>query len=365
MLNSIFKKAASPIAQIMKNEADNFSFLKEGDMVEAKLLEKTPRAAYFDLGKYGTGVIYGAEMANARGLVKELQPGSAISVKVIVPDGDDGLVELSVSGAYKQKNWQEIKDLKEGDQTITVKISTANSGGLVADLNGIKAFIPVSQLSTEHYPRVDDADKMKILSELKNLVGEELTVKILDFNPRANKLILSEKEASGENIKDLISQYKVGMDVDGIVSGVADFGAFIKFADNPAVEGLVHISELDHRIIDSPKEVVKVDEPVRVRIIDIKDGQIALSLKALKENPWDKAADFYKDGDEVEGTVYKYCPFGAYINIPHGLQGLIHVSEFAGSLDDLKKSLPIKETKKFVISSIKIPERRIVLQLKK
>lgn len=363
MLN--FKKLVSPVAQLLKSDPDAFSFLKEGDVVEAKLLQKANRAAYFDLGKYGTGIVFGIELASSKNILKDLETGAAISAKVSSVDGEGGLIELSLSGAYKQKNWQEIRDLRDSGEPIGVKISAANSGGLVADLNGIKAFLPVSQLATEHYPRVDDADKSKILTELRKLVGEEIMVKILDFNPRNNKLIISEREAGEKNMKDIVGQYKVGDEIDGIVSGVADFGAFIKFVDNPAVEGLVHISELDHRIIDSPKEVIKVDEAVRVKIIEIKDGQVSLSLKALKENPWDKAEEFFKEGDEVKGEVYKYSPFGAYINLPHNLQGMIHVSEFEGVLEDLKKTLEIGSTHKFVVSSMKSGEKRIVLQLKK
>ncbi len=364
MLNTN-KKTVSPVAQLLKSDPDAFSFIKEGDVIEAKLLKKTPRAAYFDLGRFGTGLVFGIELVSSKSILKEMKPGDPVSAKISNLDGEGGHVELSLSGAYKQKNWQDIKDIKETDEPISIKISGANSGGLVADINGIKAFLPVSQLSTEHYPRVDDADKSKILAELKKLVGQEISVKILDFNPRNNKLIISEREAAEKNVKDLVSQYKAGDEIDGIVSGVADFGAFVKFTDNPAIEGLVHISELDHRIIDNPKEVVKVDEAVKVKIIDIKDGQIALSLKALKENPWDEADRFFKENDSVEGTVYKYSPFGAYINLSNNLQGMIHVSEFDGSLDELKKNLPLGSDHKFTVSSVKSAEKRIVLQIKK
>jgi ribosomal protein S1 len=357
-------KKLSPLGQLIKEEPGMLSFLKEGDLVDAVLLEKSPRAAYFDLGKCGTGIVYGAEMMNAKGIVKKMKPGEKINAKVADTRNDDGYIELSLAGAHKQQSWQDIKEIKEKDEAISVKILGANSGGLIAAVKEVKSFIPVSQLSNEHYPRVDNSDKGKILDELRKLVGEELKVKILDMNSRTGKLILSEKEALQENIKELISKYEVGSVIEGIISGTADFGAFIRFADNPAIEGLIHISELDHRLIDNPKEVVKIDEAVKAKITEIKDGQISLSLKALKENPWDKASDSFGEGQEVSGSVYKFVPFGAYINLDHDLQGMVHVTEFGGA-EEMKKQLEPGKEYKFVIDSIKPEEKRITLKLKK
>ncbi len=364
MLIANNKKTVSPLAQIIKTEPDLISFLKEGDLIDVKVLEKTPRAVYFDLGKFGTGIVYGAEFLNARNVIKDLNVGDAVVAKIIDLENENGYVELSLAGAHKQKNWQELKEAKENEEVLTVKIIGANSGGLVANVSEIKAFLPVSQLSNEHYPRVDDGDKNKILEELKKLVGQEIKVKIIDLNPRANKLIISEKGVTEENVKELLSQYKIGDVINGIVSGIADFGIFVRFVDQPAIEGMVHISELDHRLIDNPKEIVKVDEEIKAKIIEIKEGQVFLSVKALKPNPWDFAKEKFSEGQTVSGAVYKYNPFGAYINLEHDLQGLIHVAEF-GSLEEMKKNLEIGKQYQFVIESIKPEEKRIVLKLKK
>ncbi|MCX6702661.1 MAG: S1 RNA-binding domain-containing protein [Candidatus Wolfebacteria bacterium] len=358
------KKTISPMANLIKSETDLISFLKPGDLAEAKLLKRTGRKVYFDLGKFGTGIVYGIELQNAKSLIRNFEMGQAVSAKVVDLDGEEGLVELSLAGAHRQKNWQEIKDARDTNEAITLKITGANSGGLIADMSGMKAFLPVSQLASNHYPRVQDADKSKILEELKKLVGEELKVKILDFNPRLNKLIISEKEAIGQNMKELVAAYKVGDLVDVIVSGVADFGAFVRFTDNPAIEGLIHISELDHKLIENPKEIVKVDEAIKAKIIDIKDGQVSLSLKALKENPWDKAGEKFKEGEEVSGKLYKFNPFGAYISLDNDFHGLLHVSEF-GSIEEMKKQLEPDKKYQFTIESLRPEEKRIILKLKK
>lgn len=362
MILTALKKTNSAITQVMKDEPDLVSFLKEGDLIEAKLLKKLPKAVYFDLNKFGTAIVYGAELINARNLIKGLNVGDPVVAKIVSLENEDGFVELSLASAHKQKNWQKLKELKEKDEVMTVKISGANSGGLVATISDIKAFMPVSQLSNEHYPRVDNNDRGKIIEELRKFTGKELVVKIIDINPRANKLIISERGASEQDVKKLINQYKVGDVIDGIISGIADFGAFVRFADNPSIEGLIHISEIDHRLINNPKEIVKVDESVKAKIIEIKDAQVFLSLKSLKEDPWAGAAEKFKEGQAVSGVVYKYNPFGAYINLDHGLQGMIHVVEF-GSLDEMKKKLELGKEYNFVIDSVRPEDKRIGLKL--
>src|SRR6185437_9229356 len=158
----------------------------------------------------------------------------------------------------------------------------------------LKAFLPVSQLSLEHYPKVPDGDRTKIAEELKKFAGTEMNVKIIDANPRTNKVIVSEREVLSANVKELLTAYTVGQVVDCVVSGAADFGVFVRFTDNPQIEGMIHISELDYKLIDNPKELVKVNDPLKAKIIDIKEGRVFLSLKALKEDPWQKANDYFK-----------------------------------------------------------------------
>lgn len=363
MLNSL-KKTDSAVAQLMKNSPDLAAMVKEGDLVNAQLLRKTPRAVYFDLGKFGTGVVFGMELMNARDVLKNVKEGDAVAAKVVDPENDNGYVELSLAEAGKQKSWQSVKELYEKGEEFGVKVSGANSGGLIADVEGLKAFLPVSQLSNDHYPRVDDGDKAKILEELKKFVGQELKVKILDFNLRTDKLILSERETTVKNVKEKLDKYKSGDVIDGIISGVADFGAFIKFADDPEIEGLIHISELDHKLIENPKEIVKVNDQVKAKILEIKEGRVTLSLKALKADPWLQVESRYQAGKDVQGKVLRFNPFGAFISLDPEIQGLIHVSEF-GSVDEMKAKLKEGQSYEFHIDSVKPQEKRITLKLKK
>ncbi|MDP3901408.1 MAG: S1 RNA-binding domain-containing protein [bacterium] len=356
-------KRNSQLAQLLQNTPGLMPAIKIGDLISGTVIQKAAKSVYFDLGSFGTGIVYGAEFSAANDIIKTLKTSDRASVKIVDLDNDQGFIELSLAAAGQQKAWQDIKELKDGAASIKVKIEAANSGGLIAQVNDLQAFIPVSQLSTDHYPRVDDGDRSKILEELKKLVGEELEVKVIDVNPRAKKLILSEKEVASDNIKELVNKYKTGDIVDGIISGVADFGAFMRFADNPDIEGLIHISELEHKLIENPKEVVKVDDAVKAKIIEIKDGRVWLSLKALKSDPWETVEEKYKTGEEIIGKINRFNPFGAFVSLDPDIQGLIHVSEF-GSVEEMKNQIAEGNFYKFTIEAVKPQEKRIILKLK-
>ena len=338
------------------------TLLKEGDLIDVAFIERGGRAAYFEIPMIGTGVVYGMELTNAKSILKGLSTGETVTAKVLSPENEEGMVELSLTEAGKQKAWQEVRELKERGEPIKVKVTGANTGGLIADITGLQAFLPASQLSNEHYPQNPDGNRQKLLESLNEFVGTELMVKIINVNPRNNKLIVSEREVVTENVKELLTQYSAGQVISGIVSGVANFGAFIRFADNPEIEGLVHISELSHNIIDHPKEVVKVGDMIQAQIVEIKEGRVSLSLKALQPNPWEKAGERFKEGVKVMGVVHRLNPFGAFVKLDEDIMGLIHVSEF-GSVEELKKNLLPGESREFLIDSVKPDEKRIILKM--
>ncbi len=354
------------LAQILKNDTLGADCPREGSVVEVTLIKKMPRQAFFDLGRFGTGIVCGLEFQNAKEIIDRLKEGERLPAKVTNLEGEGGYAELSLSEADKQRLWQQVKELQEAGEIVKAKIVGANLGGLIATLGNLdlKAFLPASQLSNEHYPKVADSDQQKIAEELKKYIGEEFNVKIIDVNPRNNKLIISEREILNANVKELLGNYTLGQVIDGLVSGIADFGVFVRFVDNPQIEGLIHISELDYQLIDNPKEVVKMNESVKAKIIEIRDGRVFLSLKALKPNPWDTIGDRYAVGQEVVGKVHKFNPFGAIVALDGGIQGVIHVSEFGG-LEEMKKELVAGSQYQFIIDSIKPEEKRLTLKLKK
>jgi len=347
---------------VLKSKPSLMPILKEGDLVEVTLMENGNKAVFFDVPRVGTGVIYGFELINAKGILKRIKIGDSVTAKVVEPENENGYVELSLSEADKQKAWQEVRELKEKDEAIEVVVTGANNGGLIVDLEGLQAFLPASQLSNENYPKDADGDRANILVELEKFVGEKLSVKILSINPRTNKLIVSEREVIAEDVKELLTKYKEGDMVSGIVSGVANFGVFIRFADEPKIEGLVHISELSHNVIDHPKEIVSVGDMVKAAVVEIRDGRVSLSLKALLPNPWDKVNEKFKEDSTVEGVVYKLSPFGAFVKLDENITGLIHVSEF-GSVEELKAALEPGKSYPFLIESIRADEKRIILKL--
>lgn len=314
-------------------EAHSTDVPEVGDVVEGSVLHVGSSSALVDLGPLGTGVVLGKEMKD--GLVGgKLKVGDKVLATLMSLENEDGMIELSIREASYDKSWEDIETKLRNKEVIQTKINNANKGGLMVEVNGIVGFLPVSQLSSEHYPRVEDGDKNKILDLLKQLVGEMLSVRILDADRASEKLIVSEKAAQSEKEKVLINRLRVGDVIEGEVSGVVDFGAFVKFdvpetTKGEKLEGLVHISELAWQLIDDPREIVKTGDTVRTKIIGIDENRISLSMKALKEDPWDKVHERYQTGQTVKGTVDKINHFGAFVYLDKDIHGLAHVSEFS------------------------------------
>lgn len=345
-------------------EKDNLIKLpKVGDIVEGKVIGKGRASVFLDLGIFGAGIVYGKEFYEAKSKLKSLEKGESVFTKVVDLENEDGYIELSLAKAGKEIAWEELAQKKEDDETIKVKISGANKGGLLAEVSGIQAFLPVSQLSPVNYPKVEGGDSQKILKSLQKFIGKEMEVKVFDFDKDEEKLILSEKAKQGKKIQEILENYKVGDVVEGEITGVVDFGAFIKFPldKEETLEGLIHISELDWQLIEDPLEIVQVGEKVKAKIIDISNGKVSLSLKALKKDPWQDIEKTYKKGDLVKGEVTKFNPFGAFVKISPQIQGLCHVSEFE-SHSKMEETLEIGKTYNFQILSIEPAEHRMSLK---
>lgn len=347
--------------EALEQDRSFFRLLKEGDIVEGPIIARDGSEVYIDLGFGGTGIVYGREYYEAQDKLKEKNKGDIISAKIVELENEQGFRELSLSEAGRQTSWQKLTKLKESQELIPVKIIDANRGGLMIEKEGVGGFLPVSQLAPSHYPRVEGGDKEKILRELQRFIGENMEVRILDVDQRQNKFIVSEKAGEEESIKKALAKYKIADTVEGEITGVVDFGAFIRL--DPLVEGLIHISELDWQLVSDPHDIVKVGEKVRAKVVDISsDGRISLSLKALKADPWKDLEKKYAKGKTPKGTVSKINSYGALVKLANGIQGLVHISEFA-SEEEMKTKLEVGKKYTFEVTQIVPEERRIALKL--
>ena len=338
-------------------------FFKAGEIVQTKVIGILRSRLFLDLSPVGTGVIEGKEFSSAKNALRKFSKGEVIKAKLLGKEDKEGYIEMSFNEANKFLSWSSLEDKRRKRETITVRVTGANKGGLLTQINGIPGFIPVSQLSSEHYPRVEEANKIEILKKLQKLIGQELKVKIITASEKEDKLILSEKENSLPEIEKILRKYKEGDVVEGIITGVTDFGAFIKFpADSPKLEGLIHISEFDWKLIKNPKELVKVGQVIKAKIIKIDNQErIFLSLKALKTDPWSKIEEQLKGKNTVKGTITKINPFGVFVQVSPEIQGLAHISEF-DSPNEMSK-LKEGQNYEFKILSIKPKEHRLSLKL--
>ena len=329
-----------------------------GNLLEGKIIEQKGSSVYIDLGPCGTGIIYGREFISAREPLRQLKPNDLVVAKVIDANNETGYIELSLKDAGQEIIWREAKELERKKETLTLPVSDANKGGLILEWKGIQGFLPTSQLRLKHYPRVEGGDKEKILDELKKLVGENIIVTIIDSDSQEKKLIFSEKGTEAEEIKEIISKYKVGDIIECDITGIVDFGIFVKIEEG--LEGLIHISELDWALVENPADLYKVGEKVTAQIIEIKNNKISLSSKALKTNPWQAAGEKYKKGEIVKGVVIKFNKHGALVSIEEGVAGLCHISEFETE-KKIKEILELGKSYPFQIVLFEPQDHRLIL----
>ncbi len=346
--------------QIIAPYAIDAVIFKEEDITEGIVVAIEKSALYIDLGVAGTGIIYGIEFMNARDVIKRISIGDTISAKIVLRENKNGYVELSLKEARQALMWNDAEQAIKDKRIMDLVIKDANKGGLIIEWQGMSGFLPASQLKEDKYPRIEDGDKDKILRELKKLIGTRISVSIISAIPKEGKLIFSEKDGgSSKESKDVVlGTYTVGDEVEGTVTGVVEFGIFIKLPDG--VEGLVHKSEIDWGLVEDTKAHARVGEKVKAKIIEVKDNKISLSLKALKENPWKEAAKKYKKGDEVAGVVIKFNKHGALVSIEEGVAGLVHVSDF-GDEAKLRTELTLGKSYKFSITLFDANEERMTL----
>jgi len=335
---------------------------QDGEIVSGVVSAIGRAKVYIDVAPFGTGIIYGREYMNARDILRKVHPGDAIDAKVVTTNNEDGYIELSLKEARQALIWSDAESAVKNATVLSLEVKEANKGGLIIDWQGIQGFLPASQLSAENYPRVSDGDKDKILVALNELVGKHLSLVMITADPKEHKLIFSEKGLQEKEEKEeKVNKYDVGNVVKGEVTGAVDFGVFVKL--EPGLEGLVHISELDWGLVEDTKALYKVGDEVDVKVIEVKDDKISLSIKQLKENPWVTASKKYDKGQMVDGVVIKYNKHGALASIEEGVAGLVHVSEFETE-ENLKSALSLGGVYKFKISLFEPNEQKMTLSFK-
>ena len=334
-----------------------------GEDIKGTVLDIGTNAMYIDLGPIGTGIVLGEELHDGFGTIKTLKKGDEVTATVITTNTEDGYIELSLKQASEDKVWEDLLAKQASEEPVDVKIIDANKGGLLISINGISGFLPVSQLAYDHYPRVDGGDKTKILGRLKEYTGEIFRVAIINVNREENKLIVSEKAARKSEELNLVNSYQKGDTVEGEVTGVVDFGVFVKFGKNgQKLEGLVHISELSWQLVENPRDLYKEGDKVKAQVIEIVNGKVSLSIKALTEDPWTKITEKFSVDQIIDGQVARMNHFGIFVQLDEEVRGLIHNSEIE---KDKPKYTSLKEgtSAKFKVLSVDAQEHRISLAL--
>ncbi len=348
-------KAAITMDELLAG--DSVKQLTAGEVITGHVLSVRKHEVLIDLGAQGVGFVPRREV----GFSRQLNVGDEVTASVVDAELDNGLSLLSLRKAAKDRGWEEVQAKMDAAEIIEVAPYDANRGGMLVEYEGVRGFLPVSQLSAEHYPRVGSADKDEILARLNALVGQSLKVRILDCDRKANKLIFSEKEAIKDGLAERFEKLKIGDTVTGVVTGVVDFGAFVNV---DGIEGLVHISEISWERVNNPADYVKVGQNIEAKIISIDKERLSLSMKQLTKDPWLDEVEKFGKGDKVEGTVTRITPFGAFVQISPAVEALVHISELgSGEGVDPEKVFTLNERKEFIILEIDKDNRKISLSL--
>jgi len=343
---------------LLAQAGDSVKQLTVGETVDGTVLSVKKHEILIDLGPLGVGLVPRREVS----LSKNYNVGDSVIASVIDTELEDGYSLLSLRKAAKDRGWDEVMAKLESGEIITVVPYDANRGGLLVEYEGIRGFLPVSQLSAEHYPRVGSSDKDEILQRLNSLVKKDIKARILDADRKANKLIFSEKEAVKEGLAERFQKLAIGDTVTGVVTGVVDFGVFVNVE---GIEGLIHISEISWERVNNPSDYVKVGQTIEAKIIAIDKERLSLSMKQLTKDPWLDEVEQFKPGKKVEGTVTRITPFGAFVQLSPAVEALVHVSELGGDGTDPEKVFTLNERKEFTVLDIDKENRKISLSLGK
>jgi small subunit ribosomal protein S1 len=335
-----------------------------GAVVEGTVISSSANRIWIDIGGVAVGVIPERELSVLSG---ELKPGDVVTASVLVLEDDRGNMVLSLRRADRERITKELPDRAKDGQPMQVKVSDVNKGGLLIELGDFTGFLPVSQLASEHYPRVENGNPDEIYARLKELLTQTLTVKVLNFDPSQGKLIFSEKAAGDALQEAKLLHIKEGDTMEGTVTGIVDFGIFVRLGeDDNALEGLVHISEIAWGRVNDIASLYAVGDKAKVLVVSTADNRVSLSIKRLLPDPWQEAASKYKVGDIVKGLVTRVTPFGVFVRLDSDIDGLVHISEISNErITDPGTILHLGENFDFKIISIDPQQHRLGLSFKR
>ena len=333
-----------------------------GELVEGAVVYKGKNKLLLDLGGVATGIISGRELRDSFNTFKTLKLGDPVTSLILEDENDEGMLILSLRMASQQKAWDRYHALVDNDETMQFTAQEANKGGLIANIDGIRAFLPVSQLAPMNYPRVNNADSAEIISRLGKFIGHTFTVKVITMDEEAGKIVVSEREAIAEERSKALEGLAIGSEKDGMVTGIVKFGLFVAFE---GLEGLVHISEIAWGHVKNPSEHAEVGDRVQVKVIGIDGDKLSLSMKQLTKDPWEEIAERYPVGKKVTGTVVRFADYGAFLKLEKDINGLVHLTELAHhKVADPSEVLTIGQKIDAQVINIDVDERRIGLSVK-
>ncbi len=340
---------------------EEFSLPKVGQIIQGQVITVSKSNVLVDLGSIGIGIVYPGEFYDSPDRMRALKVGETVTAMLLEIENNDGYRELSLKAAQMTTAWQRIKERKDSGEVLSTTIININKGGLIVEVEGVQGFLPLSQLSSEHYPKVEGGDTAKIVQALQKYKGQEFKVKILDFAEEENKLIVSERAIQEEAAKEELSKLTVGDVIEGTITEVTDFGAFVKISDT--LDGLIHSSEIAWRFIEDPREVLNPNDVVQAKIINLDGGRVSLSLKALQEDPWLKVEEQYSVGQKVRGKVLKIRGNGVFVELSPEIIGLLPTAEFGGQ--NPADVVEIGKEYDLAIVSIDAKDHKLILTLEK
>jgi small subunit ribosomal protein S1 len=352
---------------LLQDDAFSIDMPQQGEIRMGMIASVSPSQILVSIGTKSEGVIAGRELDQIDPEERaELQVGQEVPVYIINPEDSSGNVVLSFTRAREQMSWDAVESLLEGDQVLDSKVSGYNKGGLIVNVQGLRGFVPASQISAmRRAMSTGDTPEQR----WARMIGEEISVRIIEVDRERRRLILSERNASSESRQSLkervIEELEVGEVRNGRVTSLADFGAFVNIS---GADGLVHLSELSWDHIQHPREVLEVGQEVKVKVINVdkEKRRIGLSIRQTLEDPWQAKVDKFRTGQLIEGIITRLTKFGAFARLEGDIEGLIHISEISESrIEHPKEVLHEGDVLTLRIIRIDADQRRIGLSLRK